>query len=164
MADKSMFSERLRKARTTLGLTQKDLATKVGIAAATLSAYEASGKPPTIETAMKLADILGVSLDWLCGRDEPESPVATYGEAIALIDRLARSGLNVSMEVRHKAGEDGDAQAALLVIRDDMLAPIFEEWANALSLYASKTIDDELYDPWIERQAESRTNMAIAPQ
>ena len=150
VGDMDEFAARLKESRAKSGLTQKELAAKVGIAAATLSAYEASGKPPTIETAMKLADILGVSLDWLCGRDEANERLETYGDVIALIDRLVRSKMAVTVEALRNKG-DGKLMA-VIVIEDEVLAEFFAKWDGALTLYRAKTIGDEIYEPWLEKQ------------
>ena len=148
------FAKRLRESRAKTGLTQKELAAKVGIAAATLSAYEASGKPPTIETAMKLADILDVSLDWLCGREVASDRLETYGDAIALIDKLVRSGLDVVMS----ADRDYNHLQAIITINDNQLSKFFEGWADVVKLYTANTIGDEMYSPWLEKQIKEKQN------
>lgn len=65
------FHERLREARLRAGLTQKEVATKVGwVADATYQKYERGAAIPSIELATRMADALGVSLDWLAGRTD----------------------------------------------------------------------------------------------
>lgn len=67
----TIFARRLREARIKAGLKQSDLAEKTGITAASISAYESSdgakGKNPSLENAKKIASVLNVSLDWMCG-------------------------------------------------------------------------------------------------
>ena len=71
MYDIDVFSETVRWERKKQGLSQKELAEKAGIAAATLSSYEAIDerhrRGPSLECALIIAKALGVSLDWLCG-------------------------------------------------------------------------------------------------
>ena len=73
----NVFGIRLREARNDKNLKQQELADMVGIALSTLSAYENTklpqndkGKAPSIYTAYKMCEALGVSLDWLCGLSE----------------------------------------------------------------------------------------------
>lgn len=61
------FHKRLREARLRSGLTQGELANLAEITPASVSAYEKGGKRPSLDFAAKLANILNVSLDWLCG-------------------------------------------------------------------------------------------------
>ena len=65
-----LFPERLRELRKKRGLSRKTLAELSGIASNRVSVYERGEHSPTIETAAKLADFLGVSMDYLCGRGE----------------------------------------------------------------------------------------------
>lgn len=65
------FHERLREARLRAGLTQKEVADRVGIKAdAGYRQYELGKSLPGIALATRMADALGVSLDWLAGRTD----------------------------------------------------------------------------------------------
>ncbi len=65
------FHKRLKEARLKAGLTQKEVATKVGWSSdATYQGYERGVSIPSIELATRMADALGVSLDWLAGRTD----------------------------------------------------------------------------------------------
>jgi transcriptional regulator with XRE-family HTH domain len=67
-----MFSTRLEKLRERNGLTQKELATKLGIARTTYSGYENGAREPDLVTLNKIADFFDVSVDYLLGRtDDP---------------------------------------------------------------------------------------------
>lgn len=63
----TIFGKNLRAKRMEKGLKQKELAQMTGIAPQTLSGYEGRGILPPLENAAKLAQALGVSLDWLTG-------------------------------------------------------------------------------------------------
>ena len=60
----------LKTARIEKGLTQGEAANKCGITQQRLSHYETGIRQPPIEVFRKLADIYGVSLDYLL--QEPE--------------------------------------------------------------------------------------------
>jgi len=62
------FGERLTEARKDKGLSQEHLATPDRTKRPAVGRYEPSVAKPTIEVASKLADALGVSLDYLVGK------------------------------------------------------------------------------------------------
>lgn len=55
----------IKKYRNELGLTQAELARKVGIARSSISHYETEFKKPSITNADKLAKALNISLEQL---------------------------------------------------------------------------------------------------
>lgn len=55
-------------ARTTLGLSRKDLAEHVGVSAKQILRYETGEQDPTLDVAARLAAELGISIDQLAGR------------------------------------------------------------------------------------------------
>lgn len=67
----TIFSKRLKEARTDKNMTQKELAEKTGVSSVMISAYESkntsSGKNPALNNIYAIATALGVSIDWLCG-------------------------------------------------------------------------------------------------
>lgn len=60
-----MFGKRLKKARENLGLSQYELADLAGVRVVTIWKYEQRQQDPKLSTAMRIAEALGVSLDWL---------------------------------------------------------------------------------------------------
>ena len=60
--------ERLKYLREKKGLTQKDVAIKLGLEPAAISKYELDMREPNIEALKKLATIFNVSIDYLLGR------------------------------------------------------------------------------------------------
>ena len=61
---------RLKHLRIEKGLTQEELAEKVGLKKPTISCYESDKRQPDYNTLMKLADIFGVTIDGLLGRGD----------------------------------------------------------------------------------------------
>ena len=62
------FGKRLTEARKEKGLSQEELATLIGTKGPAVGRYEWEVAKPTIEVAARLADALGVSLDYLVGK------------------------------------------------------------------------------------------------
>lgn len=61
--------KRLKELRKKCGLTQVTLASMMGVSQSSLAGWEAGNSYPSAEKLPKLADILGVSIDQLYGRD-----------------------------------------------------------------------------------------------
>lgn len=69
------FSENLVRYRKLKGFTQEEMAEKMEVSRQSVSKWENSEAVPEIAKIMKLADILDVSLDVLCGREARETNV-----------------------------------------------------------------------------------------
>ncbi len=68
-----MFQENLISLRKLNGLSQEELAEKVGISRQTLSKYETGEAVPDIQKCKKLANIFQVSLDDLVNYEKDEN-------------------------------------------------------------------------------------------
>lgn len=66
------FGKRLLEARKKKGVSQEDLANSLNTKGPVIGRYERDEMKPSIEAAAKMADILGVSLDWLVGHTDLE--------------------------------------------------------------------------------------------
>lgn len=64
------FSERLKYLRKLHMIPQKNLAEYLGISVSAYQYYEAGKNEPNIQKLIMLADLFGVSLDYLVGRTE----------------------------------------------------------------------------------------------
>ena len=65
-----MLKDNIKKARLDAGLTQLEVAEKLGVAQAQYARWENGGRNPKDETVEKLADIFGTSFEILKGRDD----------------------------------------------------------------------------------------------
>jgi len=68
--DKKIFTQRLKLQRDLLGLTQKQLAAKIGISERGYQHYESASsfKPPSSTLLFAIAEALDISVDYLSGR------------------------------------------------------------------------------------------------
>ena len=72
------FSDRLKLARKRRGITQKEIAEKIGVSTSSYKHYENAENLPSLLTLKALADALDVSTDYLLGRlDEPSTATQT---------------------------------------------------------------------------------------
>lgn len=58
-------SEKLRSLRKAKGLTQLQVAERIGVSKAMVSAYETSAKAPSLDVILRLARLYGVTVDFL---------------------------------------------------------------------------------------------------
>lgn len=79
----------IRSYRKALGMTQAELAEKLGLAPNTLSQYETGKREPDMDTLSRLADALEVSVDELLGRERPNKTPSHGGELDEYLDMLA---------------------------------------------------------------------------
>ena len=84
------FSERLKTLRKEAGLTQVDVAEKLGISQPAYASWERGVKKPTQENLVKIAQILDVSIDYLVGNSEEKSDEL---DNIELLFRMNSKGL-----------------------------------------------------------------------
>lgn len=63
------YGEALKYQRELNGYSQNDLAKKTGITQAAISYWESNKKRPNIEVCELLADLYGISIDELIGRE-----------------------------------------------------------------------------------------------
>lgn len=64
------FSERLKDLRKQAGLTQVDVAERLGVSQPAYASWERGIKKPTQENLVKIAQVLNVSVDYLVGNSE----------------------------------------------------------------------------------------------
>ncbi len=71
MYTKAKFASQFKSLIEAKGLTQRTVADKLNTTETTISRYASGTRTPNIETAVDIAEILGVSLDTLCGVKPP---------------------------------------------------------------------------------------------
>lgn len=59
----------IKKIRESRGMLQYELANRMGVKQASVSAWESGKAMPSAENLLKLADILGCTVDAILGRD-----------------------------------------------------------------------------------------------
>lgn len=100
------FGERLRQLRQARGMTQQELAQKLNLTKASVSAYETSGKYPSVEVLRELAVLFNVSADYLLGLtdDRRIDFTSLTDEQFRLIHALIQqyAALNAMGEERNK--------------------------------------------------------------
>ena len=110
----SKFSERLAALRRERGLTQAALAERLGISKSAVSMYERGNREPELELLQAMADLFGVSVSSLLGREEPL--VNGDAELTAYLESLRdRPELRMLFSVTKHASKE-DVEAAVKII------------------------------------------------
>lgn len=86
-----MKTIRIKELRTEAGLTQQELADRLGISKQAISAYETGIRRPSFDIADALADFFGVSIGYLSGSTDhreayPRHDLPLTSEETALLE------------------------------------------------------------------------------
>lgn len=83
------------------GLTQAEVAAALGVSSVVFSRYETGKRQPSIDTLIQMADIFGVTVDYLLGRQDIEDSTLSDYELHLLIasrnadERARQDALNM---------------------------------------------------------------------
>lgn len=103
-----MFPERLKEARKAKDLTQKEMASRLCLSQQAYAKYEVGTAKPNSDTLTQIAEILGVSVDYLLAVDtkSPADNVSgTRREMIELVDRLSDEQVSKLLKIANAALE-----------------------------------------------------------
>lgn len=96
MSSKPLFAERLRSARDTKKVSQAALAKSAGLQPSHISHFETARRAPSAENLRALADALGVSTDYLLGRQTRQDIAGPrLDQVVTFAERLSDSDLDV---------------------------------------------------------------------
>lgn len=99
-----MNGSKIAVERKKLGLSQEELAKKVGVSQKSISKYERETRRPTYETLTAMANLFGVTTDYLLGSDKmlpPEEPRYTSEdeyELVLLYRKFQEKSSTIAME------------------------------------------------------------------
>lgn len=118
MGTAEAFPERLRELRSEAGLTQVQLSDRLALDRTTVSGYESGKSTPDVYILLQIADIFGVSVDFLLGlTDVRERP----GQLNPLPKRTVGERLEA---LRGERGMDMESTARAIGVHVDILADI----------------------------------------
>ena len=86
------FSDKVKEARVSLGISQPQLGKKIGLSIRSVIAYEKGEKKPRPASMLKLAKALGVSVKFLSD-DECENPMADIEKDDYIAEARERYGV-----------------------------------------------------------------------
>lgn len=125
---------KIKEQRVQLRLSQAELAKRVGVSRSTIAMWETGGSQPDNDALRRIADILGVSTDYLLGRtDYSDIPApTTKGKWIPVLG-CVQAGIPIEAvediigyeEISNEMAQSGDYFA--LRIRGDSMEPRMHE-------------------------------------
>lgn len=157
------FAERLKQIQKQKGITQKELALRLGLSQATMSAYIRDAKTPALDLACDIAKKLNVSIGWLCGEPEASDALLTYADLLRVLVKTADS-TQVDFHVINAADRDENPYAKTcsgLITSDSVIRSFCGDWCRVRDLFERGTIDGEMYDAWIEKRIRDYENTAL---
>lgn len=147
------FSSRIKELRSSLNLTQTEFADKIGTTQTTLSSYENTDKTPSLDIVKNIAEVFTVSIDWLLGYsdilDANDKP-RTYSDIIRLLFKLEEANLT-GFAIYSYFNQNTQQNVCEFANNDSSMISFADEWKKIKDLHDSQTIDDELYNLWIEK-------------
>lgn len=152
------FPTRIKELRISKGLTQKELAETLNISTVSVSSYETGAKTPSLSMVMNIAQKYNVSIDWLCGLSDKmvlENHITTYKELfrlfITIFNTQYQDGLFTSTPIINSINING--KSVSITLQEDLIFQnFFSKWYDIFKLRLEGTIDDDLYEMWIEKQ------------
>ena len=144
------FAKKMRECRINLGITQKELAKMTHLAPATISAYENVVKSPTLDNAIAIADVLGMSLDDL--RDSVPRRI-TYADVFEAMILLIKS---LKAEIYNEC-----SSGIALVSHDATIKEMLSNIQTVKKLFGTSEAEKELYKLWHDKKAEEYSQLEI---
>ena len=168
MDKNSKFSERLKKLRLEKGLSQKELAERIGLTAPAITAYEKGNRSPNGATLTALSNVFMVSPDYLLGHSDEPNMVKPWDD-LENIPELSNS-INY-IKHAYEISDDNqkkEIRAAFKMIKDLLviceseekplieLNSLLEKWVTyvAISMEGKNDSEDELLQAEIESDME----------
>ena len=136
-----MFKDNLISLRKLSGLSQEELADRIGVSRQTLSKYETGESLPDVEKCKRLADVFGVSLDDLVNYDSRATGlnVPPKGKHMFGVVKVGDKGqIVIPAKARRifgiEPGDDlvvlGDEGSGLAILKEDGFLRLLEQIRN----------------------------------
>lgn len=84
IARNNVFGERLHEALESKGITQRDLAKRVGLSEVSVSRYVRGDRRPDTDMLREISLVTGIATDWLLGIDDMKPIALTYADVKAI--------------------------------------------------------------------------------
>ena len=173
------ISANIKEALTKIGKNQAWLARETGVKPQNISAYIRGISIPDLSTICRIADKLGVSIDWICGRNveaddsEKEKTLGDIAREIMYMDNMTGVFFSsvtrterkcISFKGEYPEYEDFDVEYPAIVFSYGNMCSFIKDWQKIKILKNSYTIDEELYQLWVDKHISDLDKLqAIEP-
>lgn len=130
---------RIQELRKEAGLTQAQLASKIGVNAVTLSRYETGDRNPKFDKLKKLSEIFLVSIDYITGKSNSRLGVGESWDNLS--QKINSQDVNYNLRASNKNNENKEIESLQISQANKML-----NFNGSPDLMAIKNIDDSLRD------------------
>lgn len=119
---------KIKEARKLAGISQKELAARMGISPGTLSGYETGTHDPKSDGLLQIADICGVTVDFLLGRmPKKENPAPSNDDAGRKVTTEEVEAMLIDMGFIQPGQDLSDADLRFLISVGEMISAWFTE-------------------------------------
>jgi len=147
------IGNKIKTARTNAGISQRNMATKLGLSYSTYSNYENGYSEPPMEVLIQLCDILGISIEQLLEfkiSPSSKSSLRTFAELLAIIIDLDRRGLSIQGTTTYSQESNRLMAHLTLDIANAQLATFIPDWNKVNEELASGLMAEDEYKMWLE--------------
>lgn len=109
-----MFSEKLKELRRRDGITQLEAARRIGVSLGAVGNWESGKRTPDADMLVHIADLFGVSVDYLLGRADDAGTTPT--EVERCIDQLKKRPELVALVSLTKNASTEDVNRVIRVV------------------------------------------------
>ncbi|MDO4301541.1 MAG: helix-turn-helix transcriptional regulator [Clostridia bacterium] len=167
--DTQILSKRIKELRQKLNLTQREFTEELSITPATLSAYEKSTVNPSISVIVEIAKKYNVSVDWLLGLSDTtvtQNSIKTYADLVKFLVDISKTDMKIVVQESYleytTLGEPVIHYCGILFdTRNKDFEQFFEDYNKMNLLYKNNSIDEEVYNLWLEKTLNKFENIAI---
>lgn len=118
---------KIKEARQLAGISQKELAARIGISPGTLSGYETGAHDPKSDSLLRIADICGVTVDFLLGRIPEKNPAPSNDDAGKKVTAEEVEQMLIGGGFIQPGQDLSDADLRFLISAGEMLSTWFAE-------------------------------------
>ncbi|MEE0795602.1 MAG: helix-turn-helix transcriptional regulator [Oscillospiraceae bacterium] len=173
------FSERLSTAIKKAGITQASLAEKAETSSANISNYCRGKSFPPLDTLSKIADVLNVSIDWLCATNASglSRSIRNLGDVARLLASMVEwecidfgessiteqrfIGYSRTYSANYPEYESIEQIVPAIIFRSESLRIFLEDLKKMKKLLAENTFDKSFYTRWLEDRLSSLCTIEI---
>ena len=147
------IGRKMKTARTNAGISQRDMAIKLGLSNSSYSNYENGYSEPSAEIIIKFCDILKITMGDLLELKvaaPQHATVRTFADLISILIDLDRRGLSIKGNTTYSQ-QDNQLMAHLsLDIKNAQLATFIPDWNKVNEELATGAMDEDEYQAWLE--------------
>lgn len=162
MLEKELFGKNLKQALQDKNMKQSELAAAVSTSEANISNYARGNAFPQIDVLSEIANVLGVSLDWLCGveSESGQNTCKTLGDIARVITCMLTWGTVEFSEITiveerfvgdpYEGGhrEEIEETYPAILFKSGEMRKFISDLLTMQKLLGNQTIDSEFYLRW----------------